>query len=74
MSIGKENANIPEIQVKISPSSKGGLSIEHKLIHCLAPIRAHKPLYALMPLFLLETETSQSKTITVTFMSLVGLI
>jgi len=74
MSIGKENADIPGIQVKISPSSKGGLSIEHKLIHCLSPIRTHKPSHAHMLLFLLDTKTSQSKTITVTFTSVIGLI
>lgn len=46
MSIGKENADIPGIQVKISPSSKGGLSIELKLIYCPSLIRTHKPPHA----------------------------
>jgi len=41
--IGKENADIPGILVQISASDRGGLSMEHTLILCLYPIRAHKP-------------------------------
>lgn len=74
LSIGKKNANIPGNQVKISPSSEGGLSIERGLIHCLSPIRTHRELQAHMLLFWLETETSQSQAITVTFTSVMGLI